>query len=167
MAATKLVKPAALGAQHTAGIYSDMTVDGPVIGTLVAIIDRAKNLPNRRSMGKQDPYCAARLGKEAKKTTTDRRGGQTPRWYASMPPPSLLLHRTHADTIQGPRTSFYSSRLGRLPPAQGVRIQRRQEDGIDRRDMGQSRGSHRPRRRAERHLARSQLQGKVRRRDPY
>ncbi|KAL1610150.1 hypothetical protein SLS60_001815 [Paraconiothyrium brasiliense] len=80
MAATKLVKPAALVAQHTAGIYSDMTVDGPVIGTLVTIIDRAKNLPNRRSMGKQDPYCAARLGKEAKKTTTDRRGGQTPRW---------------------------------------------------------------------------------------
>ncbi|KAF1950640.1 hypothetical protein CC80DRAFT_426601 [Byssothecium circinans] len=31
-------------------------------------------------MGKQDPYCAARLGKEAKKTNTDRRGGQTPRW---------------------------------------------------------------------------------------
>lgn len=72
---------AALGSPHTAGIFSDMTVDGPVIGTLVAIMDRAKNLPNRRSMGKQDPYCAARLGKEAKKTNTDRRGGQTPRWY--------------------------------------------------------------------------------------
>ncbi|KAF2439633.1 hypothetical protein P171DRAFT_525473 [Karstenula rhodostoma CBS 690.94] len=80
MAGTQVMKPAALGAQHTAGIYSDMTVDGPVIGTLVTIIDRAKNLPNRRSMGKQDPYCAARLGKEAKKTATDRRGGQTPRW---------------------------------------------------------------------------------------
>ncbi|PVH96993.1 hypothetical protein DM02DRAFT_658662 [Periconia macrospinosa] len=70
----------AIAAPHTAGIFSDMTVDGPVIGTLVAIMDRAKNLPNRRSMGKQDPYCAARLGKEAKKTNTDRRGGQTPRW---------------------------------------------------------------------------------------
>lgn len=78
--ATKLSKAGALGGMHTAGIYSDMTVDGPVIGTLVAIIDRAKNLPNRRTMGKQDPYCAARLGKEAKKTTTDKRGGQTPRW---------------------------------------------------------------------------------------
>ncbi|KAH7412065.1 hypothetical protein DE146DRAFT_602536 [Phaeosphaeria sp. MPI-PUGE-AT-0046c] len=31
-------------------------------------------------MGKQDPYCAARLGKEAKKTKTDKRGGQTPKW---------------------------------------------------------------------------------------
>ena len=65
---------------HTSGIYADMTVDGPDIGTLVLIVDRAKNLPNRRTMGKQDPYCAARLGKEAKKTETDRRGGQTPKW---------------------------------------------------------------------------------------
>ncbi|KAJ5115124.1 hypothetical protein NUU61_000883 [Penicillium alfredii] len=65
---------------HAAGIFADMSVDGPAIGTLVAIIDRAKNLPNRKTMGKQNPYCAARLGKEAKKTRTDLRGGQTPRW---------------------------------------------------------------------------------------
>lgn len=69
---------------HTAGIFSDMTVDGPETGTLVVVIDRAKNLPNRRKMGKQDPYCAARLGKEAKKTETDKRGGQTPKWDQEM-----------------------------------------------------------------------------------
>ncbi|KAF2106831.1 hypothetical protein BDV96DRAFT_590540 [Lophiotrema nucula] len=78
--ATKLARVGAMGGAHTAGIFSDMTVDGPEIGTLVAIVDRARNLPNRRTMGKQDPYCAARLGKEAKKTDTDKRGGQTPRW---------------------------------------------------------------------------------------
>ena len=75
--------PAALGplaGMHTAGIYSDMTVDGPEIGTLVVVVDRGKNLPNRKTMGKQNPYCAARLGKEAKKTDTDKRGGQTPKW---------------------------------------------------------------------------------------
>ncbi|KAI4199216.1 MAG: hypothetical protein LQ350_004772 [Teloschistes chrysophthalmus] len=77
--APKTAKPA-VGSTHTAGIYADMTVDGPEIGTLVVVLDRAKNLPNRKSMGKQDPYCAARLGKEAKKTETDKRGGQTPRW---------------------------------------------------------------------------------------
>ncbi|KAL3477727.1 hypothetical protein BJX99DRAFT_245955 [Aspergillus californicus] len=65
---------------HAAGIFADMSVDGPAIGTLVAIVDRAKNLPNRKTMGKQNPYCAARLGKEARKTETDLRGGQTPRW---------------------------------------------------------------------------------------
>jgi C2 domain len=63
-----------------AGIFADLSVDGPIIGTLVAIVDRAKNLPNRKTIGKQDPYCAARLGKEAKKTNVDKRGGQTPRW---------------------------------------------------------------------------------------
>ncbi|KAK4040277.1 hypothetical protein C8A01DRAFT_35697 [Parachaetomium inaequale] len=78
---TKVTKAHPLnGGMHTAGIFSDMTVDGPEIGTLVLVVDRAKNLPNRKTIGKQDPYCAARLGKEAKKTTTDIRGGQTPKW---------------------------------------------------------------------------------------
>ncbi|KFA74497.1 hypothetical protein S40288_07405 [Stachybotrys chartarum IBT 40288] len=74
------VKMQPFSSPHTAGIFADMSVDGPIIGTLVAIVDRAKNLPNRKTIGKQDPYCAARLGKEAKKTTTDIRGGQTPKW---------------------------------------------------------------------------------------
>jgi Ca2+-dependent lipid-binding protein len=78
---TSKMSKAAIPGVHTAGIYADMTVDGPEIGTLVVIVDRAKNLPNRKTMGKQDPYCAARLGKEAKKTETDKRGGQTPKWY--------------------------------------------------------------------------------------
>ena len=77
--ASKVAK-VAMSSAHTAGIYADMSLDGPEIGTLVIIVDRAKNLPNRKSMGKQDPYCAARLGKQARKTATDKRGGQTPRW---------------------------------------------------------------------------------------
>ncbi|KAI0206111.1 hypothetical protein F4808DRAFT_408914 [Astrocystis sublimbata] len=78
MAAKAAYNP--LAGMHTAGIFSDMSIDGPEIGTLVLIVDRAKNLPNRKTIGKQDPYCAARLGKEAKKTATDVRGGQTPKW---------------------------------------------------------------------------------------
>lgn len=73
-------KQFAVNGPHTAGLFADMSVDGPIIGTLVAVVDRAKNLPNRKTIGKQDPYCAARLGKEAKKTATDVRGGQTPKW---------------------------------------------------------------------------------------
>ncbi|KAK4162689.1 hypothetical protein QBC43DRAFT_321355 [Cladorrhinum sp. PSN259] len=69
-----------LSGMHTAGIFSDNTADGPEIGSLVVVVDRAKNLPNRKTIGKQDPYCAARLGKEAQKTNTDIRGGQTPKW---------------------------------------------------------------------------------------
>ena len=75
-----------LNGMHTAGIFSDMSIDGPEIGTLVVVVDRAKNLPNRKTIGKQDPYTAARLGKEAKKTTTDIRGGQTPKWYVLETP---------------------------------------------------------------------------------
>jgi len=78
--ATQVANPNGPPINHTAGLYSDMTLDGPEIGTLVIVFDRAKNLPNRKAMGKQNPYCAARLGKEAKKTGTDHRGGQTPRW---------------------------------------------------------------------------------------
>ncbi|KAI1429138.1 hypothetical protein F5Y12DRAFT_710349 [Xylaria sp. FL1777] len=78
--ATKPKVHNSLNGMHTAGIFSDMSIDGPEIGTLVLIVDRAKNLPNRKTIGKQDPYCAARLGKEAKKTATDIRGGQTPKW---------------------------------------------------------------------------------------
>ncbi|EXJ88783.1 hypothetical protein A1O3_01847 [Capronia epimyces CBS 606.96] len=74
------VRSRAVNAAHTAGIFADMSLDGPEIGTLVAVVDRARNLPNRKTMGKQDPYCAMRLGKEAKKTNTDKRGGQTPKW---------------------------------------------------------------------------------------
>ncbi|KAL8825444.1 MAG: hypothetical protein Q9191_004412 [Dirinaria sp. TL-2023a] len=81
---TSKAAKAAIPGGHTAGIFADMTVDGPEIGTLVVVADRAKNLPNRKTMGKQDPYCAARLGKEAKKTDTDRRGGQTPKWDQEM-----------------------------------------------------------------------------------
>jgi hypothetical protein len=38
---------------HAAAIFADMSVDGPVIGTLVAIIDRAKNLPNVNTLSVQ------------------------------------------------------------------------------------------------------------------
>ena len=75
-----MAAPHPLNRAHTAGIYADSSVDGPEIGTLVLIVDRAKNLPNRKTIGKQDPYCAARLGKEAQETDTDVRGGQTPKW---------------------------------------------------------------------------------------
>ncbi|KAG0634889.1 hypothetical protein HOY80DRAFT_490546 [Tuber brumale] len=65
---------------HPAGIWSDLSVDGPEIGELVVVLDKAKNLPNRKKIGKQDPYVVVRLGKIAQRTDADVRGGQTPRW---------------------------------------------------------------------------------------
>jgi Ca2+-dependent lipid-binding protein len=105
-------KPHPLNGMHTAGIFSDMSVDGPDIGTLVVVVDRAKNLPNRKTIGKQDPYCAARLGKEARKTTTDIRGGQTPKWQVahttSAPAQDMdQLTRECLRVAQGPRAQVY------------------------------------------------------------
>lgn len=39
-----------------------------------------KNLPNKRHIGKQDPYCTLRHGGETKRTKALKRGGQHPEW---------------------------------------------------------------------------------------
>lgn len=49
-------------------------------GTLVIIVCRAKNLPNRRKLDKQCPYVTMRIGPTAKKTPSHFRAGQTPEW---------------------------------------------------------------------------------------
>jgi hypothetical protein len=77
----KITKPNDHNGMHRMGVYADMIIDGPEIGTLIVIVDRAKNLPNWKHFGKQELYCVARLGKEVKKTENDRGGGQTPIWY--------------------------------------------------------------------------------------
>ncbi|KAL0073272.1 hypothetical protein J3Q64DRAFT_1754563 [Phycomyces blakesleeanus] len=51
-----------------------------VIGELAVVALKAKNLPNREVVGKQDPFCVFRLGEVAKKTKTSYRGGQHPVW---------------------------------------------------------------------------------------
>lgn len=49
-------------------------------GTLVCVVLKAKNLPNKRSIGKQDPYCVLQMGTDQQKTKPDKRGGQHPTW---------------------------------------------------------------------------------------
>ncbi|UZJ56843.1 hypothetical protein CBS101457_006163 [Exobasidium rhododendri] len=49
-------------------------------GTLVCVVLKAKNLPNKKSIGKQDPYCTLQLGTNSQKTKPDKRGGQHPQW---------------------------------------------------------------------------------------
>ncbi|THH17625.1 hypothetical protein EW146_g3226 [Bondarzewia mesenterica] len=50
------------------------------IGTLIAVILKARNLPNKRHIGKQDPYCAVALNGEKRRTKAIKRGGQHPEW---------------------------------------------------------------------------------------
>ncbi|KAK9466333.1 C2 domain-containing protein [Lipomyces arxii] len=49
------------------------------IGTLILYVIK-KNLPNRRTLGKQDPYCLLRIGQNAQSSNIDKRGGQRPVW---------------------------------------------------------------------------------------
>ncbi|ORZ07880.1 hypothetical protein BCR42DRAFT_425657 [Absidia repens] len=51
-----------------------------MIGELAVVALKARDLPNREIVGKQDPFCVFRLGEDAKKTKTDYRGGQHPVW---------------------------------------------------------------------------------------
>jgi hypothetical protein len=55
-----------------------------VLGTLVVIVLRAKNLPNRVRIGKQNPYATVTYGLHKKRTSTIERGGQQPEWDAEF-----------------------------------------------------------------------------------
>ncbi|KAI0301772.1 hypothetical protein B0F90DRAFT_1715146 [Multifurca ochricompacta] len=57
-----------------------MTTTVHNIGTLIVVILKARNLPNKRQFGKQDPYCAVVLNGETRKTKVIKRGGQHPEW---------------------------------------------------------------------------------------
>ncbi|KAK7695702.1 hypothetical protein QCA50_000338 [Cerrena zonata] len=50
------------------------------IGTLIVVILKARNLPNKRHIGKQDPYCTVSLNGEKRRTKAIKRGGQHPEW---------------------------------------------------------------------------------------
>jgi hypothetical protein len=39
-----------------------------------------RNLPNKRHIGKQDPYCTVSLNDEKRRTKAIKRGGQHPEW---------------------------------------------------------------------------------------
>ncbi|KAG0235295.1 hypothetical protein BGW42_005462 [Actinomortierella wolfii] len=50
------------------------------IGELVIVPIQGRDLPNRERFGKQDPFILFKLGNVSKRSSTDIRGGQRPRW---------------------------------------------------------------------------------------
>ncbi|WAR62941.1 hypothetical protein PtB15_18B23 [Puccinia triticina] len=52
---------------------------GP-LGTLIVVVLKARNLPNKQRIGKQDPYATCTYLSHRKRTKTDKRGGQHPVW---------------------------------------------------------------------------------------
>lgn len=57
-----------------------MSLASREIGTLIVVVLKAKNLPNKRHIGKQAPYCCAFLNEEKRRTKAIKRGGQHPEW---------------------------------------------------------------------------------------
>ncbi|WVQ72091.1 hypothetical protein IAR50_001636 [Cryptococcus sp. DSM 104548] len=50
------------------------------LGTLVVVVGKARNLPNKSRFGKQDPFCTLTIGEDKQKTKAIKRGGQHPEW---------------------------------------------------------------------------------------
>ncbi|MBW0486996.1 hypothetical protein O181_026711 [Austropuccinia psidii MF-1] len=53
---------------------------GSPSGTLIVVVLKARNLPNKQRIGKQDPYATCTYLSHRKRTKTDKRGGQHPVW---------------------------------------------------------------------------------------
>ncbi|GJE84670.1 hypothetical protein PsYK624_007460 [Phanerochaete sordida] len=61
-------------------LKSHWTPSPGALGTLIVVILKARNLPNKRHIGKQDPYCLVRFDGEKQRTRAIKRGGQHPEW---------------------------------------------------------------------------------------
>ncbi|KAI5116382.1 hypothetical protein M0805_005879 [Coniferiporia weirii] len=49
-------------------------------GTIVVVVLKARNLPDKHTFTKQDPYAVVQLGSSKASTNIDKRGGQHPVW---------------------------------------------------------------------------------------
>jgi hypothetical protein len=74
------------------------------------------HLPNKRHIGKQDPYCAVSLNGEKRRTKAIKRGGQHPEWdeeirFTIFEDNDDILARTAAPDvfINSLQTAAYSS----------------------------------------------------------
>ena len=56
---------------------------------------RQRNLPNKRHIGKQDPYCTVEHNGDARRTKAIKRGGQHPEWDEEIRFTLLEEQNTH------------------------------------------------------------------------
>jgi hypothetical protein len=59
-------------------VSSQLLVSLSVVDLAHALLQ--KNLPNKRHIGKQDPYCSVKHNGELRRTKAIKRGGQHPEW---------------------------------------------------------------------------------------
>jgi Ca2+-dependent lipid-binding protein len=98
------------------------------IGTLIVVVLKAvctvalpssldlitslqNHLPNKRHIGKQDPYCVVSVNGEKRRTKAIKRGGQHPEWDEEI---RSTLFEDAGDVLE--RTSLGNSTPPPLPP---------------------------------------------------
>ncbi|KAJ7228839.1 hypothetical protein GGX14DRAFT_538898 [Mycena pura] len=72
------------------------------IGTLIVIVLKAQHLPNKRNIGKQDPYCSVAVNGEKQRTKVLKRGGQHPEWDDEL---RFTLYEDDSVTTTGPNST--------------------------------------------------------------
>ncbi|PVF98059.1 hypothetical protein CPB86DRAFT_759193 [Serendipita vermifera] len=73
-------RPLAGRLQDGTSLNPPMSSTPRLVGTLIVVVLKARNLPNKRHIGKQDPYCTLKLHNDTKRTKAVKRGGQHPEW---------------------------------------------------------------------------------------
>ncbi|ORY63684.1 C2 domain-containing protein [Leucosporidium creatinivorum] len=84
-----------------------------VLGTLIVVVLRAKNLTNRVRIGKQNPYCTVTYGLNKKRTETIERGGQQPTWDSEF---RFELLRDERDQLGGDGANALVNKHGGVMP---------------------------------------------------
>ncbi|THH08914.1 hypothetical protein EW145_g2382 [Phellinidium pouzarii] len=75
------------------------------LGTLVVVVLKAKNLPDKHTFTKQDPYAVIELGSLKANTNVDKRGGQHPVWDQDL---HLKVSTQETKESRTLRTSCYA-----------------------------------------------------------
>jgi hypothetical protein len=96
--------------------------DSRILGTLVVVVIRAKNLTNRVRIGKQNPYATVTYGLNKKRTETIDRGGQQPTWDAEF---RFEIAKDVADQVGGGAVgnAVVNKHGGVLPMTEATRLQ--------------------------------------------
>ena len=104
---------------------------------VLASLSRQKNLPNKKSIGKQDPYCTLQLGTYVQKTKPDKRGGQHPQWdeqlhfeiYDDME--DQLRNPTDGSGSIGASSSFETQKKSQSKTSKSLRVACYADDAKD------------------------------------
>ncbi|KAK4050268.1 hypothetical protein OIV83_003589 [Microbotryomycetes sp. JL201] len=83
-----------------------------VLGTMVVLVMRAKNLQNRVKLGKQNPYATVTFGLNKKRTAAIERGGQQPTWDAEF---RFEIMKDPMDQLRDDAQAIVDKRGGVMP----------------------------------------------------